>query len=348
MSDAAIPEAYYAGSTVLVTGGASFIGSALTEALVGSGADVRVVDDLSSGLMANLESVEDRIEFVRGDLRDPQFAREAAAGRKICFHLAAIHGGRGYIDTHPVECTNNMVLDHIVFAAAAAEGVEKIIFASSACVYPTNLQSDETERLMLAEEEAGFDEPGRAFADGEYGWAKLMGELQLRAIHKQFGTDGLACRLFTAYGERENESHAIIALIAKALARQDPYPIWGNGRQTRNFTYVRDTVKGMLLAAARLKGFETLNIGRSVHETINEVVDIIFDAVGWRPSEIRYELDKPVGVKSRASDNTKILRLLDWEPSVDTPTGLDNTIRWYRDHTSPEQLRDLSRRLMDR
>ena len=134
--------------------------------------------------------------------------------------------GRGYIDTHPVECMNNMVIDHNVFSAAATAGARKVTFASSACVYPTYLQSSSSERVLLSEEDAGFEGAGRAFADGEYGWAKLMGEMQLRAFHKQYGMEGVVCRIFTAYGERENESHAVIALVAKALARLDPYPVW--------------------------------------------------------------------------------------------------------------------------
>ena len=95
-----------------------------------------------------------------------------------------------------------MQLDHTVFAAAAAAGARKIVFASSACTYPINLQGNESASYLLKEDDANFDEPGKAFADGEYGWAKLMGELQLRAFCKEFGLSGVACRIFTAYGER--------------------------------------------------------------------------------------------------------------------------------------------------
>jgi UDP-glucose 4-epimerase len=151
-----------------------------------------------------------------------------------------------------------MLLDHVVFAAAADAGVRKIVLASSACVYPTNLQADEKSRLLLRGEDANFEEPGKAFPDGEYGWAKLMGELQLRAFCKQKGISGVGCRIFTAYGERENESHAVIALIAKAAARLDPFPIWGDGLQTRNFTYVQDTVTGMALGGTLSTSARTL------------------------------------------------------------------------------------------
>ncbi len=218
------PDVRYDGERVLVTGGASFIGSHLVECLVRAGARVTVADDLSSGRMGNLASVAEDVPRAIGDLRDPDFASRVVRGQDTVFHLAAMHGGRGYIDTHPVECTNNMLLDHVVFSAAATAGVGRIVHASSACVYPVDLQASDSRRQLLREEDAGFDEPGKAFADGEYGWAKLMGELQLHAFHKQFGLDAVAARIFTAYGERENESHAVVALVAKAVAGSTPIP----------------------------------------------------------------------------------------------------------------------------
>jgi nucleoside-diphosphate-sugar epimerase len=128
----------------LVIGGASFIGSQLVERLVGLGATVSVADDLSSGRSENLTAVERDVEFSKGDLKDRSFADRAVKGRDVVFHLAACHGGRGYIDTHPVECSTNMILDGTIFAAAAAAGVERVCFASSACVYPVNLQVKST------------------------------------------------------------------------------------------------------------------------------------------------------------------------------------------------------------
>ncbi len=332
---------------VLVTGGASFIGSHLCESLVSAGARVRVADDLSSGKVDNLATVREKIDFREGDLRDATFARAAARGQEIIFHLAAMHGGRGYIETHPVECMNNMLLDHTVFAEGARAGVRKIVHASSACVYPTNLQT-ERDRLLLKESDAGFAEPGRAFADGEYGWAKLMGEMQLRAFHKQYGIDAVACRIFTAYGERENESHAVIALIAKALARLDPFPIWGNGKQTRNFTYVGDTVKGMVLAGATLSGFSPVNVGSATHHTVLDLCEEIFSTLRWRPRQLDFQLDKPVGVGSRASDNAFCKQALGWEPSVSLSEGIGRTARWYVEANRGGTPTDLQRRLMER
>jgi UDP-glucose 4-epimerase len=339
---------YYAGTRVVVTGGASFIGSHLVEALLETGAVVLVADNLSSGSRSNLAQVMGDVEFIEGDLRDEHVARRACSGRTMIFHLAALHGGRGYIETHPVECMNNMLLDHVVFNAAAKAGLAKIVHASSACVYPTVLQADENDRGLLKESDASFDEAGCAYADGEYGWAKLMGEMQLRAFHKQYGLDGIACRIFTSYGERENESHAAVALIAKAVARLDPYPVWGNGLQTRNFTYVGDTVAGLLLGGAKLGGFDAFNVGSETHYTVNELMDEIFSVLDWRPSVIDRQLDKPVGVKSRAADCTKCRSALGWEPTYSLHEGVERTARWYESSVSASRLRNLEAVLMSR
>lgn len=348
MNGLAAPSApTYDEEPVLVTGGASFIGSHLVERLLALGARVRVADDFSSGSKGNLSGAVDDIEIMVGDLRDPAFAARAAEGAQTVFHLAAMHGGRGYIDSHPVECAGNMMLDHVVFSAAVAAGASRLVHASSACLYPLDLQASDSRRLLLREDDANFHEPGKAFADGEYGWAKLMGELQVQAFHKQFGVHAIAARIFTAYGERENESHAVIALIAKAAAKLDPYPVWGDGKQTRNFTFVRDTVHGLALAG-RLTGSQVLNLGSAQHHTIRELLDVIFDHMEWRPEAIDFQLDKPVGVRSRASDNTRIQTLTSWEPETSLVEGVARTVDWYVAATPSERFARLDELLLSR
>jgi UDP-glucose 4-epimerase len=184
---------------------------------------------------------------------------------------------------------------------------------------------------MLAEHQAGFDRPGDAFAEGAYGWCKLMGEFQLDQVARSAGFTGAAARIFSAYGERENETHAVIALIAKTLLRLDPFPVWGTGFQARNFTYVDDTVTGLLLLGAHhdTVPFRAVNIGASSYCTIVELLDLLFDLVGWRPEKIESEPWRAVGVASRASDNTLVRSLFDWEPSTSLEGGLRRTLTWY-------------------
>ena len=311
----------------LVTGGASFIGSHLVETLVQKGANVRVADDLSSGLLSNLKDVESEIEFLEGDLKHADFANKASGSCDIVFHLAANHGGRGYISTHPADCVSNMALDNIVFESAVKNGVEKITFASSACVYPRDIQ---LEKRLLEEGMVSFDKTGGAFADEEYGWAKLMGELSLKAYHKQYGIKAASARISTAYGPRENESHAVIALIAKAFIKQSPFEIWGDGKQTRGFTYVQDVVDGLILASEHIEDGTAINIGTSDYISLNIISEEIFNAFNWYPPDgIKYMLDKPVGVLHRALDGTYAKRKTGWVPNVSLVEGIMKTVEWY-------------------
>ena len=322
---------YWNGTKVLVTGGASFIGSHLVDRLVALGAVVRVADDLSSGKLENLQQSLSRIDLRQGNLRDRSFARDAVTGVDVVFHLAACHGGRGFIDTHPADCASNLVLDGIVFDEARRARIERVCFASSACVYPTQLQAApvEGQTVYLKEEWADPFKQGCAAADGEYGWAKLMGEMTLRAYWKQYGMKSVSCRLFTAYGERENETHAVIAFIAKAFVKMDPYEIWGNGKQDRNFTYVSDIVEGMIHAAEKVEDASAVNIGTAEHIKIIDAVKLTFAETGFAPQSIAFDTSKPVGVFSRAADLTRTRELLHWEPQTSFAEGLRRTIQWY-------------------
>ncbi|WP_276271750.1 NAD-dependent epimerase/dehydratase family protein [Haloarcula litorea] len=325
------------GEHVLVTGGASFIGSHLVEDLVAAGADVRVADDFSSGTEANLTAVRDEIEVVDVDLKEKRDALDATAGIDTVFHLAADHGGRGYISNYPANCATNMALDNIVFESAVENGVERISFASSACTYPTDIQQD---RKRLREDMVSFDERGGAYADETYGWAKLMGERSLMAFEEQYDIDASIVRVFTAYGPRENETHAIVALLAKAYAGQDPFRIWGDGEQTRNFTYVRDITRALRLAAENVTDATPVNAGTAEFISINEVADAIFEELNWEPAERDYMTDKPVGVRHRAADPSRARELLDFEPEYSLQEGIAATVDWYTENRSREYVRD--------
>ena len=329
---------------VLVTGGASFIGSHLVEALLQRGAEVRVADDLSSGRLGNLAKVSDQIEFKQLNLKHWDQASEASMGCNRVFHLAADHGGRGYIASHPASCATNMALDNIVFETAVQNGVSHITFASSACVYPTALQQ---EKRLLSEEMVTFERPGGAFADEEYGWAKLMGELALRAFHRQFGVGAACVRISTAYGPRENETHAVIALLAKALSKQEPFEVWGDGEQTRGFTFVTDIVNSLILASEHIVDGGAVNAGSDRFVTLNELADLIFDLVGWRPSQLNYLHDKPVGVMHRALDGAKAQKLLGWSPQISLFEGMELTVQAYK-RTWKHGTKNLDKALMKR
>ena len=345
--------------TVLVTGGASFIGSHLVDSLLKKGAIVKVADDFSSGKLSNLEYPLERdssgawawgnLSVWKGDLKDKSFTRSMTKDVNTIFHLAALHGGRGYIHTHPAQCCTNMILDQLVFEEAQRVGVDRICFASSACVYPSYLQEETGSSYLLKEEDADPFVRDRAFADLEYGWAKLMAEMALKAYHRQYGMKTSSVRIFTAYGPRENETHAIIALIAKAFIKMDPYVIWGTGEQDRNFTYVQDIVDAMILAAEKMEDGSPVNAGRDDRITINQVAELIFDIVGWRPKRIKHDLSKPQGVASRAADLTRARKLLEWEPRVSYREGFKKTNEWYFANKNEKDVKaNLDRLLLER
>lgn len=311
---------------VLVTGGASFIGSHLVDALVARGASVRVVDNLGSGRLENIEAHVQggRVEFVEADLRDPGVARRAVDGVRVVFHLAADHGGRGYVELHQSECAANLVTDGLVFRACHLEGVDKVVYASSGCVYPNHLQGDPSQELYLREEMVcpPYD------ADSIYGWAKLMGEMSLRAFHRDWGLKSASCRYFTVYGERGHENHAVIAMIARAFVRQDPFVVWGTGEQIRNWTHVSDIVSGTLLAAERIDDGTAVNLG-TMERT--RVIDAVHEVLRYSGHTTAIDLrpEMPTGPQNRVADNALAKRLLGWEPKVSFVDGLRRTADWY-------------------
>ncbi len=327
------------GTQVLVTGGASFIGSHLVDSLLQKGAIITVADDFSSGRLENLgyhlkprtQSSWDgrRLAVRQGDLKDQGFTKSVLEDIEVVFHLAASHGGRGYIETHPAECCSNMAVDQIVFEQASQAGVDRICYASSACVYPVYLQQEKESDYLLKEEDADPFVRDHAFADLEYGWAKLMGEMALRAYHRDFGMKTCSVRIFTVYGPRENETHSIIALIAKTFIKMDPFIIWGTGLQSRNFTYVQDTVDALIRAAERIEDGSAVNAGRDDRVSISEAAQLIFKIMGWRPHRILYDESKPVGVTSRAADLARAREVLGWEPLVSYEQGFARTVDWY-------------------
>jgi nucleoside-diphosphate-sugar epimerase len=329
-----------------VTGGAGFIGSHLVDRLIDLGAVVTIADNFSKGSLSNVFEVwkNNQLSFdrqfnsqrihagdhtlVRCDLTDKHHVKDIVSDQEVLIHLAATIGGRGYIDTHPADCCQTFAINHNVFEAALHAGVDRVHYASTACVYPMSLQSEYDSTYLLREEDALKD--GWAGCDREYGWAKFMGEMELQAFHKQYGLKCSISRYVTAYGERENDTHAIIALIRKAVEERDPYVVWGNGEQDRDFTYVSDIVDGTLLGTERITDGTPINLGTSIRYKIKDVAFKILKLTDHNPKQMVFDTSKPTGVISRALDNSRANQLLGWRPKVGLDEGLERTISWYR------------------
>ena len=332
--------------SVLVTGGASFIGAHLVDALVGAGARVRVVDNLSSGKLENIKhcTEDNKAEFIQADLLQPGVVREVMRGMQVAFHLAADHGGRGYVDLHQAGPAANLFLDGMVFWEAYKGGVEKVVYASSGCVYPNFLQNEPDDELYLTEETVGppYD------ADNMYGWAKLMGELTLKSYHREYGVKAASCRYFTVFGPLGHENHAVIAMIARAFVGQNPFEVWGSGNQVRNWTYIDDIVRGTMLAAERIDDGTAVNLGTMERVRVIDAVKMVMEYTGHR-AEIKLCPEMPTGPLNRVADNSLAKKLLGWEPQVKFADGLRRTIDWYYATKDRDQVRgSLQHRLTER
>ena len=324
------------GRHVLVTGGTSFIGSSLVDALVSRGAIVRVVDDLSTGRYEYISRLVESgsVEIIKGDLLDSEIATRSVRGIEYLFHLAAIHGGRGYVDLHNVECSMNLILDGQLFREAVKAHVEKIIFASSGCVYPNHLQSDPERELYLTEDLVGppYD------ADNMYGWAKLMGELTLQHFVKQGLLKATSCRYFTVYGPRGKEDHAVIAMIARAFIQQNPFEVWGTGEQIRNWTYIDDIVEGTILAAEGIDDGTAVNLGTMERIRVVDAAAMILRRMGVEVP-LKFLPHMPTGPYNRVAANRLAKELIGWEPRVPFREGIVKTIDWYVNNRNPDEVR---------
>lgn len=331
---------------VTLCGGASLIGVHLGEALIEKGVgNLRIVDDFSAGKFSNLHKIVQSygVEIRKADLRDYASVVLAVRDADVVFHLAAQHGGRGYVATHKKELFDNLDLDTTIFRACAERSkVEKVIFSSSACAYPIDLQTNSEEYVYLSE---GMIDYGNAKqADGAYGMEKLLGEMILDAYIEEGCFAGCSTRSFTVYGKYMTESHAIAALIAKTMLKPDVFEVWGDGEQIRNWTHVEDNVQGAILAAENLER-GAINIGVEERLTPKMACELIWEIMGWRPEKVWYREDKPVGPRNRVADATK-LKSLGWTPKYSFEEGLRKTIDWYLETHNADEIREKLERLL--
>jgi nucleoside-diphosphate-sugar epimerase len=325
---------------VIVTGGAGFIGSSMVDKLLSLGASVTVVDKLLQSShswiwQAKLQRLADIYKKYGQDVQlelmdlttDVEKFRLLCQNNDVVFHLSAVFGGREFVDTKEVECSAMLTVDHNAISAAQAGGIDRFHYASSACVYAPSMNRPD---YLLKEDDILTTGEGWKSSDNLYGFAKLMGEMQLIAYHRERGFKTSASRYLTVYGPGElDATHAMAALIEKALSRQDPYEVWGSGEQERGFTYVDDIVEGSILACDKVEDGTAVNLGWDKRFKIRDVALKILDISGHRPKEIFYNKAKPEGPFSRALDISLAKQLTGWEPKVDLEEGLRRTIKWH-------------------
>ena len=322
----------------VVTGGNGFIGSHLVKMLVDDGRDVSVASSFSPG-EDYLTEMGVKVERRNVDLRDHRDAQAAIEGADSVFHLAARIGNLMYLHgTQTAELTSlqtNLSIDANVFRACFDAGVKKIVYASSCAVYPMDRQV--TTGAVFKESDLqlspSFDptvlKPGMINPDGGYGWAKLMGEIQLWWARR---TDIGIARIFSAYGENEplgERAHAMGDIIQRAILNQGgDFTVYGDGKQTRDFLYVTDCARALIKLEERAGSPPlTANIGSGQAVSIGALANQIVRISG-KKFNIVFDLTKPVGPVSRTADISNTRVSLGWEPTVSLDEGLRLTYEW--------------------
>jgi UDP-glucose 4-epimerase len=311
--------------TCLVTGGAGFIGSHLVEGLIKAGHQVRVLDDFGTGLRDNLKGARPAPEVIAGDVADLATVEKAMAGVQVVYHLAALASVKLSLEkplaTHQVCATGTLnVLD-----AARRAGVRRVVYAASASAYGIPTGSVQTERDPV--------EPLSPYAA-----AKLAGELYLQSFAAAFGLETVRLRFFNIFGPRQRADSpysGVIALFIAALSEGRTPTIFGDGKQTRDFTYVADVVQA-LQRAASVPGISgrVYNIGTGRTTNLLELVGALNKLLG-RNIVPQHKDPRAGDIRDSCADITLARRELGYEPRVSLEEGLAHTLEWYRGSGKP-------------
>lgn len=311
---------------VLVAGGGGFIGGHLVNRLRSlGGCKIRCVDIKP---INEWYQVFDDVENVVADLMLKDACHQACEGIDEVYNLAADMGGMGFIENNKALCMLSVLINTHLLQAAVDAGAGKFFYASSACVYNADKQRVfDVEPLKEADAYPGMPEDG-------YGWEKLFSERMCRHFFEDFGIQTRVARFHNVYGPhgtwdggREKAPAAICRKVIEAIATgTNEIQIWGDGRQTRSFTYIDDCIHGIDLIM-RGDFSDPLNLGSSEMVSINQLVELVEGFFDIKLSR-KYQLDAPKGVNGRNSDNTLIQSVFDWQPNTRLEDGMRNTCVW--------------------
>src|SRR2546429_3142084 len=304
---------FWRNKKVVVTGGRGFIGSHLVDRLLNEGATVRIFD-LGSRSHPRRVAPEfpARAEYHKADLCDPQSWNNVCRGADVVMHLAAKIRGGGYNVKHHGEMffSNALINLHMLEAARLA-GVDRFLSVSTVGVYPKDC-------AVPTPEEDGFKGEPEASGYG-YGWAKRLAEVQSRCYAQEYGMKIAIVRPYNVYGPRMDfnpeTAPVVSSQIRKVLEAKDVLTVWGDGEQSRSFTYVSDEVIGMMLAVEKYPEADPLNIGTSEEIKIKDLVQLIVRLSG-KNLQIVFDTSKPAGAARRCPDNSQAKGLIGYDPQV--------------------------------
>ena len=317
------------GERILVAGAGGFIGGHLVKYLGDAGADSIVAVDVKP--LDEWYQIHEGTETMVLDLRGIDACTAAVSGCSSIYNLAADMGGMGFIENNKALCMLSSLINTHLLMAGRDAGAQRFFFASSACVYNTSKQTDPANH-GLAEEDAY-----PALPEDGYGWEKLFSERMCRHFDEDFGLICRVARYHNVYGPhgtwdggREKAPAALCRKVIEAkLSGAHEIEIWGDGEQTRSFTYIDDCLFGTTAIMASDVDVP-INLGSDEMVSINQLVDIIEGIAEIRVRR-SYDLDAPKGVRGRSSDNTLIQSELGWSPSISLRDGLEKTYAWIYD-----------------
>src|SRR5579864_2432540 len=320
---------------IVVCGGGGFIGGHLVADLLRQGKKVRSVDVKPFSEWFQMFPEAENLEL---DLRDKESCERAVSGVDLVYNLAADMGGMGFIENNKALCILTVLINTHLLMAAKDAGIKRFFYASSACAYAADKQTD--PNVTALREEDAYP----AMPEDGYGWEKLFSERMCRHFREDFGLLTRVARYHNVYGPhgtyqggREKAPAAICRKVIQAkLSGRHEIEIWGDGQQTRSFQYIDDCLKGTMMIMDS-DSHEPLNLGSAELVTINRLVDITEKIAGIRLNR-RYKLDAPQGVRGRNSDNTLILKLLGWEPNIRLEDGIEKTYRWIYDQIVGDKI----------
>ncbi len=313
---------------IVIAGAGGFIGGHLVREMISKGHKVRAVDIKPLNEWYQIQDDADNLVL---DLRLRENCYRAVNGYNEDFNLAADMGGMGFIENNKAACMISVLINTHLLIASRDCGIERFFYASSACVYNGQKQTD-TDNPGLKESDAY-----PALAEDGYGWEKLFSERMCRHFMEDFGLTTRIARFHNVYGPygtwdggREKAPAAICRkVIGAGITGKKEIMIWGDGLQTRSFMFIDDCIKGIKdIMYSNIT--EPLNLGSSEMVSINQLVDIVEEIAGYK-LERKYDLAAPKGVRGRNSDNTMIRQYLNWEPSIPLRTGMKKTYDWIKE-----------------
>jgi nucleoside-diphosphate-sugar epimerase len=307
---------------VLVTGCAGFIGSNIAEKLIGSkGFNVYGVDNFITGLPENIQHLDTKMSFIRGDLRDHKTAMRVTRGIDVVCHQAALPSVPRSVDDPITSNDHNVNATLSLLNACVANNVKKIVYASSSSVYGDNKIMPRKEDLL-------------PMPKSPYAVSKLTGEYYLRAFSSTYGIDSITLRYFNVFGARQNPKSQYAAVIPKfmvAAINGDPITIYGNGKQTRDFSYIDNVVNANILAILsdrELKG-EVVNIACGKKYSLLKMIDILNDITGGKV-KVNFEEPRVGDVMDSLADIRRAKKVIGYVPEVDFIDGMKRTFKYYK------------------